>query len=89
MLRDDMADLFRTRLHQLLIDHFDTCMRADLEPRDSAELIFEGLIGELVRGAVTLKISRDDFASMCSEAHTAMRPYVEQYLKTATKSKSH
>ena len=89
MIDDDMDRLFRTRLHQLLVDHFDTCECADMDPGDTAQLLLRGLLGELVYGAIAVQMPQDHFAAMCGEAHRLLRPEYEKNQRRRLREQSH
>jgi hypothetical protein len=86
MMLDDMDDLFRTRLRQLMRDHFDTCLRADLDQRDVAEIILRALLAETVWGSMAIRMERDAFTAMCSEAYRLLRPQFDRNVKPRRKS---
>jgi hypothetical protein len=85
MMLDDMDELFRTRLRQLMRDHFDTCQRADLNNRDIAQIMLRALLGEIVWGAMAIRMERDAFTKMCSEAYRLLRPQFDKHMKPRRK----
>jgi len=89
MIDDDMDLLFRQRLHQLVVDHFDTCEYADMDISDIAQQIIRGLLGELVYGAIAAQIPRDDFAAMCGEAHRMLWPVINKEQRKRMRERSH
>jgi len=89
MIDDDMDLLFRERLHQLVVDHFDTCEYADMEIGDIAQQIIRGLLGELVYGVIAAQMPRDAFAAMCGEAYRMLWPAINKEQCQRLKERSH
>jgi hypothetical protein len=66
---DDMAKHFDTRLHQLVLDTFDTCESGGMSTRATAEMLVAVLLAETVLGMVSMGYGEVQCAEIVTSAH--------------------
>jgi len=74
----DLSGHFKDKLHTLIVDTIDTCDYADLDGREAACIILDGLLLEVVVGSAVIQLSEQQFMEMCLLAHkTGVRAFTE------------
>ena len=73
-LLDDMHKHFNTKLRTLISDVAETCDSVDIEPRDIVLMIISGMSAELVRAAVYIELTEDDYLQMCRMSYRTLVP---------------
>ena len=72
----DMCNHFSDQLRKLVCDTGDTCDAGDMDPPDIVRLLMSGLLLEVTKIAVIMKMDEDSFVGMCRLAHREMRPSI-------------
>jgi len=75
---EDMAKHFDTRLHQLVIDTFDTCRSGGVSTKEAAHMLASVLLVEAMLGMVTIGITEEHCVAFTTRAHRELTRKVNQ-----------
>jgi len=74
----DLSGHFKDKLHTLIVDTIDTCDYTDMDGNETACIILDGLLLEVVVGSAVINLSEQQFMEMCLLAHrTGVRAFTE------------
>lgn len=79
-LMDDMHDLLARRVHSVIGDVADTCVRASVSQDDTLKLVVSALLYEVTAASVVLGTNEEQFLSVCRLAWRTLSPeFVKRY----------
>jgi hypothetical protein len=74
----DMAKHFDRRLHQLVIDTFDTCRSGGVSVKETSHMLASILVAEGMLGMVSIGLSEEQCVEFTTRAHREVTKIVNQ-----------
>jgi hypothetical protein len=75
---EDMAKHFDSRLHQLVLDTFDTCQSGGVSTKDTAHMLVSILLAETTLGMVTIGLTEEQSIGFVTRAHRELTKVINQ-----------
>jgi len=75
---EDMAKHFDTRLHQLVLDTFDTCQSGGVSVKETSHMLASILVAEGMLGMVSIGLSEEQCVEFTTRAHRELTQAVNR-----------